>query len=40
VVGHAHLVGLGVVDPYEGLGDARDRHDGLTGLVTLGRAAE
>jgi hypothetical protein len=40
VIGDAHLVGLGVVDPDEGLGDARDRHDGLSGLVTFGKATE
>ena len=38
VVDDAHLVGLGVVHPDQGLGDGRSRHAGLSGLVTLGGA--
>ena len=40
VIGDAHLVGLGVIDPNQDLGDGRVRHAGLSGLVTLGGSAE
>jgi hypothetical protein len=36
VIGDAHLVRLGIVDPDQGLGDRWARHPGLSGLVTLG----